>query len=349
MALTRFSLGKVDVSFYNLLVGIWTKTWDAGNYLSIAKVGYTEQTYAFFPLLPLLTRLISDITKMDTAAIGLIIVNLSIFLSLFVFYRLLKLDFDELTSRRALFFFLLFPTAFFLQAFYSESLFLLLTLSAFYLARKGQWFLTALCAGLASLTRFLGVFLIFPLLVELISQNGLLKSLREKRRELVSLFLIPLFFAVYLAFLLFTTGNPYKFLQAQEGWGRIGSPGEALSPIVVIQQNWADLLNLNNLSGGSVIAILDLVFLAFALLLLILALKQQIRLSYLVYAGLCLLLPLASGSLTSMMRFLLVIFPLFIALSNLAQRSFWNYFITLIFAFLQAQFVISFVFGLWVA
>jgi len=349
LALARFPLGKVDQGFNNLVVGIWTKTWDSGNYLSIAKVGYTDQTYAFFPLLPALTRLVSEITRLDTAIIGIIIVNMATFLVLFVFYRLLKLDYDELTCRRALCFFLLFPTAFFLQAFYSESLFLLLALSAFYLARKSKWFAATICAGLASLSRFLGVFLLFPLLIELISQNGLLATLKEKKRELGSLFLIPLLFLTYLGFLLATTGNPYKFIQVQKDWNRIGSPGQALSPIVVIQQNWVNLLSHNNLSGGSIINFLDLTLLIFSLILLILAVKQGIRLSYLIYAGLCLLLPLASGSLVSMMRFLLVIFPLFIVLANLAQRSFWNYLIILVFAFLQAQFVISFIFGLWVA
>jgi len=349
LALTRFPLGKIDPGFYNLVVGIWAKTWDAGNYLSITKVGYTEQTYAFFPLLPLLTRLVTEVTRLDTAVIGVVIVNLAIFFALFVFYRLLKLDFDELTSRRALFFFLLFPTAFFLQAFYSESLFLLLTLSAFYLTRKGQWFIAVICAGLASLSRFLGVFLLFPLLAELISQNGLLITLREKKRELGSLFLIPLLFSTYLVFLLATTSNPYKFIQVQKDWDRIGSPGQALSPIIVIQQNWATLLSQNNFSGGSIINFLDLIFLISALILLILAIKQGVRLSYLIYAGLCLFLPLVSGSLVSMMRFLLIIFPLFIVLANLAQRSFWNYLIMLVFAFLQAQLVISFIFGLWVA
>jgi len=85
LALTRFPLGKIDPGFYNLVVGIWAKTWDAGNYLSITKVGYTEQTYAFFPLLPLLTRLVTEVTRLDTAVIGVVIVNLAIFFALFVF------------------------------------------------------------------------------------------------------------------------------------------------------------------------------------------------------------------------------------------------------------------------
>lgn len=349
LAVYRFPLGKIDASFYNLTVGIWTHNWDAGNFLSIVTNGYKDLTFAFFPLLPLLTRMFSGLTGINTAIIGLLISNFAVVFGLLMLLKLLRLDYDEMTSRRSLFLLLAFPTAFFLQAFYSESLFLLLTISSFYFARKEKWLLVGLCGGFAALTRFLGVFLFVPLLTELLNRYGLVTTFREKRRELLLLFLIPLFFSLYLVFLGITTGNLYKFLSVQKDWGRISQPGQALSPIIVIQQNWENFLGGANFSGGGITKALDLIFVLGALMVLVFSVKQKMRLSYIVYGLISLSIPLSSGVLTSMARFVLVIFPLFIVLAQLAQRSFWYYFTLLLFIFLQAQFIISFVFGLWVA
>jgi hypothetical protein len=54
---------------------------------------------------------------------------------------------------------LMFPTAFFLFAGYTESVFLVFTLSAWLLARHQKWGLAGLTGGLASLTRFSGALL----------------------------------------------------------------------------------------------------------------------------------------------------------------------------------------------
>ncbi len=56
-----------------------------------------------------------------------------------------------------------FPTAFFLVAGYSESLFLALALAAFHWARQGRWGPSSVAAALAALTRLQGVLLLAPL------------------------------------------------------------------------------------------------------------------------------------------------------------------------------------------
>ena len=56
-----------------------------------------------------------------------------------------------------------FPAAVYFGAPYSESLFLLLAVGAFYAARTGHWAWAGACAGLASATRSAGLLLVLPL------------------------------------------------------------------------------------------------------------------------------------------------------------------------------------------
>src|SRR5258707_14025527 len=69
--------------------------------------------------------------------------------------------------RRTWLFLCIFPTAFFFFAAYNESLFLLLTASAFLAMRRQKWWLAGILGFLAALTRSAGLFLVIPFLWEL--------------------------------------------------------------------------------------------------------------------------------------------------------------------------------------
>ena len=60
------------------------------------------------------------------------------------------------------------PLSFFLQAVYTESLFLLLSLACFVFAREGRWRLAGFMGLLATLTRSTGVLLLIPMVVLLL-------------------------------------------------------------------------------------------------------------------------------------------------------------------------------------
>ena len=55
-----------------------------------------------------------------------------------------------------------FPVAFVFSFIYSESLFLLVTLTAFYYARRGSWALAGAAGLMATLTRSSGLLLFCP-------------------------------------------------------------------------------------------------------------------------------------------------------------------------------------------
>ena len=146
---------------------------DALWYEKIATLGYApnDGTSVFLPLLPLLMRLASLFTLGNVALGGMLVASLAEVAALALLYRLAALDGGPLGDNvglRAVLYMALFPTAFFLQSAFTESLFLALAIGAFWHARRGRWWLVALLAALAGLTKVQGALLAVPLAFEYI-------------------------------------------------------------------------------------------------------------------------------------------------------------------------------------
>ena len=152
-------------SFYERLVGIWSH-WDGEWFLHVAGVGYLpgEATSPFFPLYPLLVRLVS-LPLLGNFLLAGVLVNLVASGLVFVLlYQLVKGDAGAEVARRSSLYLAIFPTSFFLAACYSESVFLALTLAAFVAARHWKnWWLAGLFVALAALSRNIGILLLVPL------------------------------------------------------------------------------------------------------------------------------------------------------------------------------------------
>ncbi|KAF4036220.1 Mannosyltransferase (PIG-V) [Phytophthora infestans] len=150
--------------------------WDGVYYSHIALHGYDfEHFHAFFPLYPLLARLLAGLMPLETSSAvmvsGWLVSNASFVLAALFLYRLgcvvLR---DELVARRAAYLFCVAPSSIFMSAIYSESLMCLLSFSGMYFLAKhaqqpktSQSFLDlVLCAllfGAASATRSNGALL----------------------------------------------------------------------------------------------------------------------------------------------------------------------------------------------
>src|SRR5688572_5134823 len=142
--------------------------WDSVWYLRVADSGYGDSAprAAFFPLYPLLVRAIATPLGGSYAAllIAAYLVSLAAFFgALVVLFRLTELELGRRLARPALLLLALFPAALYFGAPYSESLFLLLAVVAFYAARSGRWAWAGTCAALASGTRSAGLLLLIPL------------------------------------------------------------------------------------------------------------------------------------------------------------------------------------------
>src|SRR5207249_1898103 len=128
-------------------------------FLRIATKGYVngDGSAAFFPLYPLAIRAVSFLIGGHPFAASLIVSNLAFLAALLVLYFLTSSELSQSAARKAVMYISVFPTAFFFLAPYSESLFLLLSVSSFWAARRRKWPLAALLGALAAATRSLGI------------------------------------------------------------------------------------------------------------------------------------------------------------------------------------------------
>jgi hypothetical protein len=193
--------------------------WDSVWYLTIADSGYegSSARAAFFPLYPLLIRGVGTMLGGSNAAllVAAYLVSLAAFIAaLALLYRLTELELGRRLARPTLLLLAVFPAAVFFGAPYSESLFLLLAVGAFYAARTDRWAWAGACAGLASATRSAGLLLVLPL--------GMIwwSSRPRRARDAAWLLLAPLGIALYAAWLGFAEGDSLRFLDVQEAWSR---------------------------------------------------------------------------------------------------------------------------------
>ena len=193
--------------------------WDSVWYLRIADSGYGDSAprAAFFPLYPLLVRGVGTLFGGSEGALlaAAFLVSLAAFLAaLVLLHRLTELELGRRLARPALLLLAVFPAAVFFGAPYSESLFLLLAVAAFYAARTGRWAWAGACAGLASGTRSAGLLLVLPL--------ALIwwQSRPRRASDGAWLLLAPAGIAAYAAWLGLVEGDALRFLDVQEAWSR---------------------------------------------------------------------------------------------------------------------------------
>ena len=160
-----------DPGWQNMFTA-WER-FDALWFLRIADGGYRlgDGSAAFFPLYPLVTRGVSFVLGGHPLAAATLVSNAAFLGGLIVTYLLTTTELSERAARTTILLICLFPTAHFFLMPYSESLFFLLSVTAFWGARRGRWAVAGLAGALAALTRSVGVALVPALLVEAFHQR----------------------------------------------------------------------------------------------------------------------------------------------------------------------------------
>jgi len=306
--------------------------WDGAWYAEIATQGYVErapESTAFFPLYPLLVGVGDDLLG-GPALWGVVISLPCTAFALFFVYRIAENLYGVRAARASTLALAFFPTAFFLNAVYTEALFLALTAGSVWAARvRGSLLLAGVFGALAAATRNLGILLLLPLLLE---------WLRHRReyglRGLAGLALVPAGLVGYAVFLRERFESPLVFARQQRSyWER-----EPTSPLVTVGRAWHDAgegmryvldpssLFLASPAGPSLEAsnTLNLVFLILFLLLMLIGLAM-LPPGLSVYTLLLVLLPVLTPTpdfpLMSLPRFVLGAFPVFLVLGYLLSRS----------------------------
>jgi Dolichyl-phosphate-mannose-protein mannosyltransferase len=317
--------------------------WDSGWYLSIAHGGYfSASATAFFPLYPLLLKAGGVALGSDQVA-GLVISLAATIVSLYLLYVLAELELGRQTARTSVLLLAFFPTALFLSAVYTEALFLALSLGVFLAARRERWMWAAVLAGFASATRSTGILLVLPLAwlylygprsggVAVPSPRRWMPRFRLERSA-AWLALAPAGLIAYMTYLGIAHGAPLAPFQAEQYWARefAGPFGAVFAALLTLPASLAHIWNGTQYPlgpqspfGWQTYQLIDLPFLAFALAGLWLC-WRKLPTAYLAYAALALAealsYPVSEEPLKSFSRYLLVIFPLFIAWgAYLAER-----------------------------
>ena len=307
--------------------GVWDSFW----YMDIVQNGYStlgsipespDQTnFPFFPLYPLLMKVLGWIMGGEYFIAGLIVSNLCLLGACYLLYRLVETESDAKTARRCVKYLFLFPVSFIFSGVFTESLYLCLTLLCFYLAKRRQWWLAGMAGMLLSATRTLGVLIVLPLAFEYLRSHQF--KLRAIRWNVLFLALVPLGLMAFSIYSYRETGDFLYFKTNQAAWNR-----QILSPVTVL---WRALWR--GMSEPHAKTLLEFCFGLGTLLLLTFGYKK-IGFAYWLLGMYSVVIPLAAG-IDSIPRYVLPIFPLFIVLAKLGQDETWDDGLTLCLGFLQ--------------
>lgn len=314
---------------------IWSfGNFDGVHYLGIAKDAYAYQfTQAFFPIYPVLIRIGSYLTFGNLLISALLISNIAFLAGLIIFHKLVSNFFDKKIAMWSCLFLLTFPTSFFFGSVYTEGLFFLLIIGSFYLFSKNKIILAAILGAVASGTKLMGLFLLPAF------------YFAKNRKSLYPLLLIPVGFLSYVAYLKIKFNNPLYFLSSQQIFGQERSTDTIVLLPQVFVRYIKILLTTNGLLFTS--ALLELVATVFGLTIILVSYKK-IPKEWFVFALFTILIPTLTGTLISMPRYVIIAFPIYIALA-LIKSTLLKTSILIIFTVLLFIMTCLFTQGYWVA
>ena len=319
----------------NELLSIWQR-WDALWYQHIAEAWYRagDGSVAFFPLYPLLARMLSVFVAGNTVFAALLVSSISFVVAIGVLGKLADIEFHganaptgggvnglpRLLSAPVLTVLLLaaFPTGFFFLAPYTESLFLALAVVCFYLARTGRPWAAGAAGFLASLARAQGIFLSLVLAFESLRGSGLLvwpprPGDWRLKPSILAAGLPALGTLLLLLYQRDVLGELRSGFDALSPWGyRIVGPWDSLGAA------WLFIKGGQAGHGQAEIELLNVVcLLGFAAIAIVGA--RKLRFSYWLYAwpslGLLLTREMYFSPIMSTARYVLVVFPCFMVLA----------------------------------
>lgn len=199
-------------------VEIW-RSLDSAHYLDIMREWYISDgdwgrvvQLVFLPGYPLAVYPFYRILGTDIGA-GILVSSAAFPAACCVLYRLLRLDWGHKRAFRAVLMLFLLPGGFFFIAPMSESLYLLLALSALYCFRRKHFLPAGLFGAYCAFTRSVGLLLLAPVVLEWIHAFPKENTDRKKWAcGILTILLIPAGFAAYLWINRTVSGNPLQFL-----------------------------------------------------------------------------------------------------------------------------------------
>ena len=328
-----------DTQFTKYFINNWYR-WDTGWYLKIASIGYDKDDFSigFQPFYPIAIRLVRSLLGISYLSSALIISRVSCLIALGIFFRIAYAQFHSWEiAQRSTILMLTFPSSFFLFTGYTEALFLVLVLSSWYYFLQRKWFLAGFLGCLASLTRLQGLILSIPMLWITLSNNyefnigdinTKLKTEIKSRWKSISI-LNPIFAALmpsisvgfYSLYLKISGMN--SITHAYSHWGTdVLWPWEGLWKLV--ERTITENLNF--------IDYVDLILFIIFFIGIFFSFKKlpmHYSLFNLSMFLLILMVGRKSNFLPGFMRYMLIVFPLFILFGKYVQRKIFYVIVTL--------------------
>lgn len=287
--------------------GVWQR-FDVLWYQAIAQNGYGANVgdIHFPPFYPLLEGILGRLLGGRFLLAGWLIAQIALVWSLALLYRLTQRWRDDSTARRTIVFLILFPTAFFFFAAYSEALFLLLSLLAFQALEQKQFGWAGFFVMLAILTRLQGIAFFAPL------AYCAWQEWRTSRQVSFS--------AVLMLALPLLAGVMYLGLRAFVGEGNILPTSEPqLNARLAFP--WENIIYAVQTIASGKFLVADVLNLAITLLAIFILVRgwRLLPMTWVLYSAATLLVVMLryvdTQPLNSMTRYLLTLFPLFMLLA----------------------------------
>lgn len=332
--ITRFPYVEV-LKNSGLPYWVWSfGNFDGVHYIRIAKDGYAYQfTQAFFPMYPILIKLVSFITFGNYLVAALLISNTCFLIAVILFYKITKNIFNQSIAFWSCLFIIFSPTSFYFASVYTESLFFLLVILSFYFYEKENYILSSIFGAFSSLTRLIGIYL------------SVVLTKIAKRKNYFSLFIVPFGLIVYMLYLKITFDNPIYFLTAQSAFGQERST----TNLVLLPQVFYRSIQQMFTTHGFVLfnSTFDFISTLICLILLLYSFKM-VRKSWVIFSLLAVLTPTLTGSLISMPRYIIIAFPMYIVVASI--NNIWIKVILLVLSIgLLAITTTFFTRGYWIA
>lgn len=287
--------GLTKELFFNpktYLLDFWGFYWDGAHYIKIAREGYSFPLQAFFPGYPLVLWLLD---KFLPFTLTYKINTLLIFPMLFGIDRLMsKFVEDKQLINKSLILFLLFPTAFFLQANYTETLYITLSVWGLYFMFLGKPYISAIFGFLLGLVKITAVVYTFTFFIHFF------KKIKFSKLLFLS-FITILGILSYFIYLQFGYGSYEYYFKSQAEWGR----GFSLDKTPFIN-------DFSNIKRKMIYEkILEVLTIVFGFIVFVKTFKKiPDELYY--FSLLHFLIPLSTGTILSINRLILLSFPVLI-------------------------------------
>jgi Gpi18-like mannosyltransferase len=302
----------------SLLLRGWAR-YDAGWYAHIATQGYSytpgqQSPVAFFPAYSLAIRGLGTL-GVDTFIAGVLLTILCGLAAVVLFTRWATLLQGEAVARDAGLLLVLYPFAYYLYgAMYSDALFLLLVVGAFYLLERGQLLPAVLLAAVATAARPVAPALVLGLLVRRLEwkhQRGERWSIQDALPVLAALGLV-----VYVLYLWHAFGEPFAFAKVQSAPGWDQRPGWR----TWLKVRWFQSFNASMTLGDGLRLVGHATF-SVGALALVWPTAKRLGWGYGAYVAAMAGMPfLSSKDFMGMGRYLLASFPLFLTLALLLRE-----------------------------